>query len=85
MTYSIRVANSFEKDLRKLRLADRERVWKMLEELQRYPHSYKLLSGQLAGTRSARIGNLRVLYIIEESERRVILLHVGQRERVYEG
>lgn len=85
MTYSIRVANSFEKDLKKLRQADRERIWKVLEEIQETPYSYKSLSGQLSGTRSARVGDLRVLYVIAENEDRIILLHVGHRERVYEG
>ena len=40
--------------------------------------------GQLAGTRSARIGDLRIIYTVDEAEKRAILLHVGYRERVYE-
>jgi addiction module RelE/StbE family toxin len=84
LTYSVRVANSFQRDLRKLTHQDRDRVWKALEEISESPYSNKPLSGQLFGTRSARIGDLRILYIIEEGERRIILLHVGHRERVYE-
>jgi mRNA interferase RelE/StbE len=84
LTYSVRVANSFERDLRKLRQEDGGRIWRALEEIQESPYAYKPLGGQLAGTRSARVGNLRVLYIIEEKERRIVLLHAGHRERVYE-
>jgi mRNA-degrading endonuclease RelE of RelBE toxin-antitoxin system len=81
----VRVSNKFERELRKLGRADQDRIWKLLEEIQEEPHSYKLLSGQLSGMRSARTGDLRLLFIIEEKEKRIVLLQVGYRERVYEG
>jgi len=84
MKYSIRVSNAFERQLRRLRSQDRQRVWTVLDEIERDPHSYKPLSGQLSGTRSASAGDLRIIYAIDEVEKRVILLHVGHRERVYE-
>jgi len=85
LTFSTKVSNSFERDFRKLGHADRDRIWKLLEQIQEEPHSYKPLSGQLSGMRSARVGDLRVLYIVEENEKRIVLLRVGHRERVYEG
>ncbi len=85
MTYSLRVSNSFERDLRKLSASDRERVWTALEEIQKSPYSYKPLRGQLEGTRSARLGTLRIIYTVDEQQKHIILLHVGYRERVYEG
>jgi mRNA interferase RelE/StbE len=84
LTYSVRVSNKFERDLRKLGRNDQDRVWKVLEEIQKEPYSYKPLGGQLSGMRSARVGDLRVLFTVEENEKRIVLLYVGHRERVYE-
>lgn len=84
MRYSLRVTNTFERQLRRLSAQDRERVWKVIEEVQASPQSYKQLSGRLSGTRSARAGTLRLVYVVDESERRVILLYVGHREKMYE-
>ena len=84
MSYGIRVSNTFERQLRKLRPRDRERVWTVIKEIQEAPYSYKQLTGQLTGTRSARKGELRILYAVDEDEKRVVLLYVGYRERVYE-
>ena len=84
MKYSLRVSNAFERQLRRLKPEDRERVWTVINEIQQAPHSYKPLGGQLSGTRSARTGDLRIIYALDESEKRVVLLHVGHRERAYE-
>ena len=84
MKYSLRVSNAFERKLRRLKPRDRERAWTIIDEIQRDPYSYRSLSGQLSGTRSARAGDLRIIYVIDEPEKRIILLHVGHRERVYE-
>jgi mRNA-degrading endonuclease RelE of RelBE toxin-antitoxin system len=56
----------------------------VIRDIQEFPYSYKVLAGQLVGTRSARIGDFRIIYAIDVKEKRIILLHVGQRERVYE-
>jgi addiction module RelE/StbE family toxin len=84
MKYSLRVSNAFERQLRRLKPRDRERAWVIIEEIQQDPHVYKSLSGQLSGTRSARAGDLRIIYAVDETEKRVFLLQVGHRERVYE-
>jgi addiction module RelE/StbE family toxin len=84
MKYSIRVANTFERELRRLGHSDRGRIWKAIAEIQESPYSNKELAGQLADTRSSRVGGLRIIYAIDDKEKRIILLHVGHRERVYE-
>jgi mRNA-degrading endonuclease RelE of RelBE toxin-antitoxin system len=84
LNYTLRISNSFERQLRRLSKADRERVWKLLHEIEQSPYSYKYLGGQLTGTHSARIGDLRVIFAIDERRKRVLLLYVGPRERVYE-
>ena len=82
--YSLRVSNAFERQLRRLKTQDRERAWTTIDGILQDPHSYKSLSGQLSGTRSARVGDLRIIYAIDETEKRIILLYIGHRERVYE-
>ncbi len=84
MKYNIRVSNTFERELRRLGHSDRGRVWKAIAEIQDFPYSNKELTGQLADTRSARVGSLRIIYAIDDKGKRIILLHVGYRERVYE-
>jgi mRNA interferase RelE/StbE len=84
LSYALRITNSFGRHLRKLGKTDRDRVWKALHELEASPYSFKALTGQLSGTRSARVGNLRVIYAVDEQQKRIILLYVAARERVYE-
>jgi addiction module RelE/StbE family toxin len=84
LNYTLRVSNSFERRLRKLSKVDRERVWRLLHEIEQSPHSYKALSGHLTGTHSARVGGLRIIYAIDENEKLIVLLSVGHRESVYE-
>ncbi len=84
MKYRIRVTNTFEKQLRKLTQRDRERVSRLISDVQESPYLYKSLSGQLSSAKSARVGDIRLVYTIDEKQKLVVLLYVGQRERVYE-
>lgn len=84
MKYSLRVSNTFKRELRRLKQIDRERIWGLIQQIVEAPYSHKALTGQLRDTRSARLGSLRIIYAVDEHEKRVILLHVGFRERVYE-
>ncbi len=84
MKYRIRVTNTFERQLKKLTQRDRERVWRLIGEVQESPYLYKSLSGQLSSARSARVGDIRLIYTVDGNQKLVVLLHVGHRERVYE-
>lgn len=66
MSYSFRISNSFERQLRKLSETNRERIWRLLREIEVSPYSFKPMSGQMVGTHSARIGDLRVAYAVDE-------------------
>jgi mRNA interferase RelE/StbE len=41
------------------------------------------LRGPLAGLRSARRGNYRIIYRIDDEDRRVDIIHIDHRGRVY--
>jgi mRNA-degrading endonuclease RelE of RelBE toxin-antitoxin system len=84
LKYRLRVTNTFEKQLKKLAPKGRGRVWRLIGEVQMTPYLYKSLSGQLSSARSARSGDIRLIYTVDENQKFVILLYVGHRERVYE-
>lgn len=84
MKYRLRVPNTFERELRRLGQQDKDRVWKTIGEIQESPYSYKFLTGQLTGTKSARVGNIRIIFAIDEHAKRILLLHIGYRGKVYE-
>lgn len=70
--------------MKKLAQRDRERVLKLIAEVQDAPYSYKPLGGQLSSARSARAGDLRLIYAVDESQKLIVLLQAGHRERIYE-
>jgi len=84
MKYSPRVSNTFDRELRRLRPTDRNPAWDAIQQIQESPFSHKAPMGRLSGTRAARAGDLRIMFAVNEDENRIILLHVGHRERVYE-
>lgn len=43
----------------------------------------KMLTGELAEMRSARRGDYRVLFVIDESKRKISVVRVGHRSDVY--
>ncbi len=53
-----------------------------LDEICAQPHSGKPLRDELAGLHSYRIGEIRIVYQVEE--RAIILITVGPRRTVYQ-
>ena len=83
MTYNVAVANRFRKDERRLDKRTRDRMYVVIAQLAQDPHSYKELKGQLKDLRSARFGDFRVIYRINEKQKIVELIAVGHRGSVY--
>lgn len=61
----------------------RERIRKAIEHLQEDPWHGKTLVGRLAGLRSRRVGDYRIVYMIEEEAHKLFILHVGPRGGAY--
>ncbi len=70
--------------MRRLGRREAERMYELIDRILDAPYAYKALSGELAGTRTARMCNLRVIYAIDEKEKRIIIIYAGPRERIYE-
>jgi len=83
MTYKVLVTNRFRKDERKLDHRTRNRMYDVITQLVQDPYSYKELKGQLADLRSARFGDFRIIYRINEEQKLVELISVGHRASVY--
>lgn len=84
--YEIRVTLQAEEDLKQLSHADRrlaDRMLTKLETLTEQPYLGKSLVGPHAGRRSLRVGTYRIIYRVDETARRVILLTAKHRRHVY--
>lgn len=83
MPYQVAVSWRAAKDLRRLPQAEQHAVLAALRALGERPRAGKPLVGELAGVWSLRRGDYRVLYGIDDAERRVEVAHVAHRRDVY--
>lgn len=84
--YEIRVTPQAEEDLQQLTRADRrvaDRLLTKLEILAEQPYLGKLLVGLHAGRRALRVGTYRVIYRVDETAQRVVILTAKHRRHVY--
>jgi mRNA interferase RelE/StbE len=82
--YRARFLKIFLKQEKKLNADIKERVVEAVEEILSDPYSGVNLKGDLKGYWNKRIGNYRIIYKIEESEKRVIFFDIDLRKRVYD-
>lgn len=61
----------------------RERIRRAIEQLQEAPWRGKALVGRLKGLHSRRVGDYRIVYMIEEKSHKLFILHVGSRGGAY--
>lgn len=83
MKYRVIITNPFDRGMRRLMPSDRERAQQLIKEIQTEPYTFKELSGKLKGLRSARFGNHRIIYAIDEKQKAVVLSSIRPRERAY--
>ena len=65
----------------------RNRIDRCVREIRRDPYRHnniKRLSGQFAGLLRFRIGDWRVVYRVNDSDRRVVVVDIGHRRDIYE-
>ena len=87
MTYDFRVQRPAIKALGRLPRPLRERIWLRIEGLadNPRPRGCKLLTGALEGHYRIRVGGYRVVYTVDDEQRRVWVVRVGPRGSVYRG
>ncbi|NLO04429.1 MAG: type II toxin-antitoxin system RelE/ParE family toxin [candidate division WS1 bacterium] len=85
MIYELWIEKVAERDIEALDAGARGRVTDAIRRLATDPmgRGTKSLSGNLSSLRSLRVGPLRVCYEIDQAARRVTIVAVGHRGRVY--
>lgn len=83
VTYSLYVRGRADKELSRLPISDQYRLNIMIDELadNPYPYGYRKLQGR-EGYR-IRVGDFRVLYLVDEEAREVTVTRVAHRRDVY--
>ncbi len=81
--YRVELTPRFDKEFSKLTKEIKARIAEKIDKLKENPHVYKKLHGKLKGLFSMRVGDYRIIFMLDERRRRVILLSVAHRKRVY--
>ena len=86
-SYEIEWAGTALRELRKLDKQTAHRVLRAVTGLAADPRpaGVRALSGQPAGTMRLRVGDYRVVYVIEDEQIRVLVVRVAHRREVYRG
>ena len=82
--YTIIIEPSAEKFITKLDKQEQIRLLRKIDGLKVKPYLGKMLTGQLAGIRSLRIGDYRVLYSVKEDKLIIFVLNAGNRKNIYD-
>jgi addiction module RelE/StbE family toxin len=83
---AVRLSSQASKDLAKLARSDRhlfERVDAALTSLGEEPTIGKPLHGPLAGLRSLRVGDLRIVYRHDAAQLLILVLDIARRDKAY--
>jgi len=84
--WKIEFSRSAEKELACIDKPEARRIVKYLAELQKLDDPRvrgKELTSDLSGLRRYRIGSWRILCRIEDNRLMVLVMHIGQRDSVY--
>jgi len=82
LAYNIIYKKSVEKDLSRLGVHEAKRVLDKVEkELFTRANQYPALKGQFAGLRKLRVGDYRVVFVIDGQD--VLILRIGHRREIY--
>ena len=84
MPYTARFSKGFLKKEKQLPNEVKSRIVKTLKEMLMKPDSGIMLVGPLKGLWKVRVGKYRIIYEIDEQEKRVIFYDVELRKKVYE-
>lgn len=82
MVYNISYKNSVFRDLKRISKSEVKRIMNSLEtELSVKADSFPILKGKFAGLRKFRVGNYRVIYVLQD--KKVLILRISHRKNVY--
>lgn len=86
MSYTVTLSRSGERDFDHLPAAMGDRMAATLRGLVENPRPQgcKALKGTLRGSFRVRVGDWRVTYRVDDSDRTVVVTEIGHRNRIYD-
>lgn len=84
MSYTARFSKVFLKKEKQLPVEVKARIVESIREILTTPSNGTMLVGQLKGLWKVRVGKYRIIYEIDEQEKRIIFHNVELRKKVYE-
>jgi len=82
MPYELEFTDIFVSQFEKLGKEQQKRIYKKIQELKENPYRYKALTGPFKGCFRLRVGNYRIIYMPQDTEK-IILIDVDLRKKVY--
>ena len=83
MAYEILLLEPAIKDLQKIDKTQASRILlAIVSKLTKNPQQFEPLKHRFKGYRKLRVGDYRVIFVIEETQ--VVVAHIGHRREVYE-
>ncbi|MBU4252756.1 MAG: type II toxin-antitoxin system RelE/ParE family toxin [Candidatus Omnitrophica bacterium] len=85
--YRIEFSHLAAKELEKVYNIDRKlysRFIVVIETLKTNPYQGKRLKGKLAGDYSLRLGNYRIIYMVEKDRLIIYIIDLGHRSKIYQ-
>lgn len=83
MPYELEFTELFVEQFEKLEKDNRERIYRKIQELKENPYRHKALTYPFGGCFRIRVGNFRVIYMPIERMKKVVLVDVGLRKKIY--
>jgi mRNA interferase RelE/StbE len=82
--YQIQITNTAHQHIRNLSHINRQRIHEAIEQLSQNPRPYRIkkLQGEVAFYR-IRVGDYRILYVIDDSAKLVNIMRIMPRENAY--
>lgn len=86
MTYRIEITRDALKALRKLDKPVRRRVQAAIDALQHDPRpaGTVAMQGRLKGAYRVRVGDYRVVYMVQDAELVILVVDLGHRREIYD-
>ncbi|GBC72015.1 Toxin RelE [Candidatus Calditenuaceae archaeon HR02] len=84
MTYKALFTRSFLREYRKLPQEVKQRIEEEILEIVKRPYSGTKLRGELTGYYRWKVGDYRIIYMIDEKNRHVVFVDVGIRRAIYD-
>ena len=82
-TFSIKIKRTAQEEILALPRVDRERVVEAIDGLANEPLRGSALKGELRGLRRLRVGQMRVIYEVQQEAIVVLVLRIGHRKDIY--